>query len=151
LELLQLRLLAICGEHGTLRADGGLLALAENVEPSRCTTKGTGTRKDHDERGREMQSMKKKLLSKIKEIEDIQDDGWEAWIGLKEWLSSQRDISRKSIKLSIEALKKQAQPLAVDANLYEIGKCDNPTAENAYKARREIYTAIAELQKEINE
>ena len=55
-------------------------------------------------------------------------------------------MQKKTINLAIEALKDQVKPLAFDANLYEIGICDNPRAENAYNKRRDIFAAIADLE-----
>lgn len=56
-------------------------------------------------------------------------------------------MDTKTIDLSIKALRKAAQPLAFDANLYEEGVCDTPHAKNAYDERKQIYTAIAKLER----
>ena len=57
-------------------------------------------------------------------------------------------MKKKTIKLAIDALRKQARVYAFDANLYEIHACDNPHAETSYRLHRDIYTAIAELERE---
>lgn len=58
-------------------------------------------------------------------------------------------MKKKTLKLAIEALKKQTQVFAIDANLYEEHLSDCPHAENAYNQRRAMFTAIAELEKEL--
>ncbi|HAR45959.1 MAG TPA: hypothetical protein DCS05_07265 [Nitrospiraceae bacterium] len=55
-------------------------------------------------------------------------------------------MNRKTIKLAVHALQRQAAGLAFDANLYDENLCDTPHAQNSYNLRQEIHTAIAELE-----
>ena len=55
-------------------------------------------------------------------------------------------MQTKTAKLAIEALRKMARSLAIDANLYEEGICDTPNAKNSYNKRIEIFVAISDIE-----
>lgn len=55
-------------------------------------------------------------------------------------------ISRKTIKLALEALRREFKSLSVDAWVHEIHGATYPEALRASKRRREILAAIAELE-----
>ena len=52
-----------------------------------------------------------------------------------------------STKLAIEAIRKQIQKIAFDANMYEIYHVTNAHAENCFKLRKKLLQAIADLEK----
>lgn len=52
----------------------------------------------------------------------------------------------QSTKLAIDAIRKQIQKIAFDANMYEIYHIDNPYAENCYKLREKLRQAIKDLE-----
>jgi hypothetical protein len=49
-------------------------------------------------------------------------------------------------KLAIEALRKQIQKIAFDANLFNKGLADYPYAKNCSEKRKELLKAIEELE-----
>ena len=49
-------------------------------------------------------------------------------------------------KLAIEALRKQIQRIAFDANLWDRGIADYPHAEHCSQKRKQLQAAIAELE-----
>ena len=49
-------------------------------------------------------------------------------------------------KLAIEALRKQIQRIAFDANMYEIYHVTNAHAENCFKLRKKLLAAIKDLE-----
>ena len=53
----------------------------------------------------------------------------------------------QSTKLAIDALRKQIQKIAFDANMYDIYHVTNPHAENCFKLRKKLLEAIAELER----
>ena len=56
-------------------------------------------------------------------------------------------MDKQSIKISIEALKYyNKKRWAVDASLFRLGLCDNPTCVTAAKKHAEILLAIEELE-----
>ena len=58
---------------------------------------------------------------------------------------------REAIKLAVEALRRQMQTFAFDANIAEEYGEDSPTAQRALKMRRRIGGAIKVLQEMKNE
>ena len=51
----------------------------------------------------------------------------------------------KTNKLAIEALRKQIQKIAFDANLFDRGMADYPYAEECSRKKKKLLEAIAEL------
>ena len=54
----------------------------------------------------------------------------------------------KTKRLAIEAMKKQVQRIAFDANLFDRGLIDHPHYEQASKKRKELLAAIKQLESE---
>jgi len=52
----------------------------------------------------------------------------------------------KTNQAAIEALRRQIQPIAFDANIYDRGIGDYPHAENCSNKRKALLAAIVELQ-----
>ena len=52
----------------------------------------------------------------------------------------------KALRLAVAALRKQAQRLAVDANLHDVYHADYPHAVNASQERKLLLEAIEELE-----
>lgn len=57
--------------------------------------------------------------------------------------------SKRTYKLAIEVMQKEIQRIAFDANLYDLGFADFPSAENRSKRRRELLKAIEEITLEL--
>lgn len=51
----------------------------------------------------------------------------------------------KKYKIAVEALKKQIQKIAFDANLWDMGLADYPYAEKCSKKKKELLSVIEEL------
>lgn len=49
-------------------------------------------------------------------------------------------------KIAIEAIRKQIQKIAFDANLFDLGMSDNPYAERCSKQKKQLLAAIAKLE-----
>jgi hypothetical protein len=56
--------------------------------------------------------------------------------------------SSKTTRLAIEALKKERQRIAIDANLFDLRLACTPHAKRCSERRKEIDVAIAELMGE---
>ena len=54
----------------------------------------------------------------------------------------------KNNKLAIEALRKQIQPIAFDANLWDLGIADYPHAQHCSEKRKALLAEIAALEKQ---
>ena len=64
------------------------------------------------------------------------------------WAKRPAPMKPKTIKLSIEALKKQMKIYAIDANLFDMRLMGTQHGANSSKKRREIQEAIRDLEAE---
>lgn len=55
------------------------------------------------------------------------------------------NLSPSTRRLSIQALLKEIQGIAVDANLFDLGMAEYPYAEKCSRKKKDLLRAIAEL------